>query len=89
VGCYFHAHHHAKESATLQVILSPTTKPSYLSTHHKAVILSEAPRRSAAYTEGLLRGVEGPRRCLLVDAVRSFLMKSYKENQKTHSLRPE
>src|ERR1700722_1192594 len=41
------------------------------------------PERSASQiyriTEGLRRAVEGPRRCLLADALRSFPAKDYKE----------
>src|SRR5882757_10844871 len=44
------------------------------------------PERSASriyrLTEGLQRVVEGPRRCLLADAIRSFPATNYKENQK-------
>ena len=36
-------------------------------------------------TEGLWRGVEGPRRCLLAGALRSFPATDYKGNEKSHS----
>ena len=54
---------------------------------HKTVILSEAPHRSIAQRRVLWRGVEGPRRSLLADALRSFPATSYKGNQKSHQLR--
>jgi hypothetical protein len=52
------------------------------------------PERSASQiyrlTEGLWRAVEGPRRCLLADALQSFpATKIMKEIKKSHSLRPE
>jgi len=51
------------------------------------------PERSAApiypISNGLWRGVEGPRRCLLADAFPSFPTTNYKPNQKSHKLRPE
>src|SRR5580698_10048351 len=44
------------------------------------------PERSAAHiypiTNGLLRGVEGPRRCLLVHALQSFPTTNYEPNKK-------
>jgi hypothetical protein len=40
--------------------------------HCKVVILSEAPPRIYRITDGLWREVEGPRRCVPVDALRSF-----------------
>jgi hypothetical protein len=47
---------------------------------------SRHPERSAAQnyriTDGLWRGVEGPRRCLLADVLPSFPAISYKRNQK-------
>src|SRR5271163_2867791 len=47
---------------------------------------SRHPERSASHiyriTEGLWRGVEGPRQCLLADALRSFSATNYKENKK-------
>jgi hypothetical protein len=48
------------------------------------------PERSAAQiyrtTNYLWRGVEGPRRCLLAHAVRSFPTTNYKPNLKSHKL---
>ena len=48
----------------------------------KSQALSEAPRRSTAYQRVLWRGVEGPRRCLLADALRSFPATNYREIEK-------
>src|SRR5579859_3462567 len=52
---------------------------------HKTVILSPAPRRSTAYRRGLSRGVEGPRRCVLADAARSFPATNYEEIKKSQA----
>jgi hypothetical protein len=50
---------------------------------------SRHPERSAAQiyriTDGLWRGVEGPRRCLLADVLPSFPATNYKGNQKSHT----
>jgi hypothetical protein len=43
-----------------------------LSTSSKPVILSEAPSRYLSPNERFMRAVEGPRRCLSADAVKSF-----------------
>src|SRR5580704_15859599 len=52
---------------------------------------SRHPERSAAriyrITDGLWRVVEGPRRCLLADALPSFPATDYRPNQKSHKLR--
>src|SRR3984893_9008269 len=52
---------------------------------------SRHPERSAAriyrITDGLWRAVEGPRRCLLADALPSFPATNYRPNQKSHKLR--
>jgi hypothetical protein len=54
---------------------------------------SRHPERSAAriyrITDGLWRAVEGPRRCLLADALPSFPATNYRPNQQSHKLRPE
>jgi hypothetical protein len=56
------------------------TQPDVFNLLHKAVILSEAPRRFIAYRRILWRGVEGPRQCFLADAIRSFPATNYTEN---------
>ena len=54
--------------------------PDVFQSLQKGVILSEAPRRSIEYQRVLWREVEGPRRCLLADALRSFPATNYKAN---------
>ena len=49
---------------------------------HKAVILSEAPRRSIPPQRVLWRAVEGPRRCLLAAALLGFPATNYERNEK-------
>jgi hypothetical protein len=51
---------------------------------------SRHPERSAPKIyrtpEALLRGVEGPRPCLLADALQGFLMTNYNGNRKSYKL---
>jgi hypothetical protein len=71
------------------MVIVPQSQPAGETTLFSTSNKTRHPERSAALiyrmAGGLWRGVEGPRRCLLADALPSFPTTNYKPNLKSRS----
>ena len=79
-----------KDRATVSLRAIAGTKRSQCSPDVLTPPQSRHPERkrlaALSHTTGLRRGAEGPRRCLLADAVQSFLAKAMRKSRKVTAL---